>query len=646
MKRVIVVVDTNFFLAIKTVTTREGPRDFHIQFLEDLIQSFEENNITMIIPSRVLSEVEHFDMNYARFLELNFQIYPPVDTDSNSFYMNVRWINRSRNKRTRWFHVGEVTDLEVLTVANDLAGEHSDKERAVDEIWIVSNDEGIQKAAGYFLKDERGIKVLESATFLSYLLGVSNVEHLQDDIEMVTMKIFDYFTSYRSMEGREPISQIDTFFSQLLSAIRVARKDVQGYFQPEIREIFERFLLDGEAVPQELMDYGPALEKVKLLLELKEGEISSIENHANDLYHALGKLSRMLKEPADYTRFYNYISHYLIRIYLNAFKVNFINHDLPASGECINYTKLISQVLMNNPSMGGMQVSLIMIETVFLLITRGVSGTLIEQNINFLRGLIEDNRVPSFIPRDMINLLVTMTLLLKGEKITLVDEKNDICHFHDGHMTISLIYLKPLFYLMEDFCDEVASFGNHALALDIYSSLYEITGDLPDEKVRIEGKMYLTCLIVNKNAETMKGCWSGLFTDSKGSWEKTREPLEPEFIHEVFTSVANVPRPFQKRIKILNYHGQQDNDLLEFTCWIYAIKSKFTIRIPPQTLTNDPTLLKEIKILKGNIRVEPVELTETTETTRHPSRGVITIDDGASVISYYYHDKFFTLNLA
>ncbi|MHA1793687.1 MAG: hypothetical protein ACTSVI_13665, partial [Promethearchaeota archaeon] len=611
MKMITAIFDTNFFIGIKTVVNDVNDL---FSFLDGLIQSFKENNIHGIIPFRVLGEIERFDAKLARYLELHFQVYPPVDTEANIFFLNIKFQNRHRPKKNRWFHVSEVTDLAVITVAKEIFDaqfKEQDKEKLIDrEIWIVSNDEGIQKATMHFL--EAKVKVMESATFLSYLLGVSNMKDFQDAIESLSKKVFVYFTTYRSLEGREPVSQLNNFYSEMLNAIRMAREDIRGNFDEFVIKRFENFLVRGDSLRKPLLIYEKCLKNLKKILDLdRNGYKSRLDILVNSLNISLFNLSRALDEPSNFKRFYNYIAIYLINIFLNAFNIHFMDHEFELSWRRLEIAKIITQALLDQEKMHGTRMMILLLEIIFIEITSHLPNQYLDDCIEHVVDLVNRDGYPSFVPADMINLAVVLYYFkMKKEYIEIADGNKARYSeklFHDSmqslgedgcrqcflskdKLLVTADYFKAFEYILEDFCDEIISLGNHELALSMYETILQYLPRDSDEHERIRGKIYLTMLIMNSPPRDFidKGFSQG--------WEKTSLPLEPDLQHLEFTRIEDISPVYRKRIKILRMIDETEQHYF-FHCWIYPIKSRFLIKVPKNVNIIKPGLLKELKLI-------------------------------------------------
>lgn len=632
MKNIIGIIDTNFFLGIKTVTENFGELTL---FLDNWKGSLDENRITAIIPFRVLSEVERFDMNLGKYLESNFQVYPPVNTKEDKFFMNVKWVNRHRKKKSRWFHVGEVTDLEILTVAKKIHDSYKNDRTSTfqTEIWIISNDEGIQKAAAQFLHGM--VKVKESATFLGFMLGVSNAEDFQDNVEVVSKKVFKYFTRFRMREGRKPVSQLNNFFSEMLNSIRMARKDIQSNFDENIISEFERYVTSGKHLEGQLKVYEETLALVKKSLEMDEHEYFRLDIISNKITISLSNLSLNLKEPADFTRFYNYIAIYLIKIYLNAFKIHFTNHSLDSAFHYIQLAKVLAQGMLNQEEMARARVLISMGEAIFLHVTGHKSEDYIEDSVEDLLEVVASGKLPTYVPEDLINLLVVISHLKKGGEIKILDTDTS-CNYNKDCISFSREYFKVFAYLIEDFCDEITSFGNHELALRLYHDLYNLLPVKSDDHSRIEGKIYLTCLIMKKESDE---CIKGISLDEL---ENTRERLPKKHVHEERVNIDEASNAYKKRLKILSFKNDPSGDGMLFHCWVYPIKSKFLVKIPPSIEIEHPARLKDFKIRGGSIKVTPFDEAEREE---NDARGLIVLSPDCELETEHYNEKFFTLDL-
>ncbi|MFX0101076.1 MAG: hypothetical protein ACFFCS_15990 [Candidatus Hodarchaeota archaeon] len=633
MNNIIAIIDTNFFLGIKTVT---ADFDELISFLESWKDSLDENRITAIIPFRVLSEVERFDMNLAKYLESNFQVYPPVDTKDDKFFLNIKWVNQHRKKKLRWFHVGEVTDIEILTVGKKIHDSYkNDKDSTFQtEIWIVSNDEGIEKSSAQFLHGM--VKVKESATFLGYILGVSNVEEFQDDVEEVSKRVFKYFTTFRVREGRKPVSQLNSFYSEMLNSIRMARKDIQSNFDKEVLGKFEQFITTGKDLEKPLDIYERILSLIKKSLEMGEaGYLNRLDTITNKISISLSNLSLILKESADFTRFYNYIAIYLIKIYLNAFKVHFTNHSLDCAFNYIQLAKVLAQGMLNQENMARARVLISMGEAMFLHVTGHKDDDYIDDSTNDLLAVVNSGKLPTFIPEDLINLLIVVSHLKKGGEIK-IKEEDPSCEYRPDCLSFSREYFKVFAYLLEDFCDEITSYGNHGLAQKLYRELYKLLPAELDDHARIEGKIYLNCLIIKKGFDD---CIKGI---SLENLEKTHEPLQEENLHENYINIKDASKAYRKRVKVLSFKEAREGNEKLFHCWVYPLKSKFIVKMPANIKIHHPFLLKDFKIQSGSIKI--ISFNEE-DREKNKARGMIDLSPDCSLETEYYNEKFFTLDL-
>ncbi|MHA1371434.1 MAG: hypothetical protein ACTSRA_17175, partial [Promethearchaeota archaeon] len=649
-----------------------------LDLFEDLKLSFKENLIQPVIPFRVLGEIDRFNAELTRYLEYNFPIYPPIDIDNDSFYLNVKMVNRSLPKKHRFFHASEITDIVVLTIAKQIhdamssfksgrykrkmprspggkALENSDGKRISDnflefenrldvdlfemrdeikenaiQIWIVSNDEGIQKASVYFLGN--AIKVMEPFSFLTYIFGVSDSKDLRDKVESLSKRVFSYFTRYRVYEGRKPVSQLDNFFSEMLNSIRMARADIAPFFSGEIIQSFEAFMIQGKELKSTLSIYQETLSVLKDILNLDDVTlISKLEYQLNELTFTLFNLISKLYEPADYIRFYNYMSLYLIRIYLIAFKQGFLMHEFGVASRYIQSAKLICRSMLIQENLKRIHISILLVETLFLMIVGDDrSNEIAGQIIEHLRSLWIKSALPAFVPAEQLYLILIINHFQKGQELKVTRSTDFFCTITGEGLSVSSAFFNSFFGAIEDFCDELASFGNLDLALSIYVGLYKLLMPRSEEFERMEGKIYLTCLILNKPIP------KNIAKNFKDFKEETALPLVEAMSYPELTDIENVDDAFKRRIKILQYIKKTRQHYI-FKVWVYPLKSRFVLKVPVNLLDKNPYALKEVKVLSGKIKVHAKKQENT--------RGIIEISKNSYVMVSYYREKFFTLNL-
>ncbi len=628
MKETIAVVDTNFFVGLMQVV-----RSFDelADFVKTMQSSFVENNITMVLCSRVMAELDRFDPTLVMYLEINFKVQPPVDVNKDSFYLNLKWINSQRKHDVRWFNVDEVTDLEILTIAKHIHEEHV-KSGEQPNIIIVSNDEGVQRGAEYFLKDI--VKVQEPAVFLTFLLGVTDSKQVQDEIAATSKRLFQYFADYRTSTGRMPIRQLDAFFGEIQSAIRLARADIEPFFEQGTIQAFDKYMITGEPFQKDMVTYEPVLAIVKGLLTLPNDEfLKVIDGRIHELFLSFGSLARALKEPTDFTRFYNYIAIYLIRIYLDAFKQCFHNHDLPASFKYMALAKSLVQGLVNQPSARRLYFSVLIAEATFAIITGYTDGSYIESTIDFLANAIINRQLPNLISPDQVYLVIAISHYKNQKCIEVTKKPGRECEYRETGLRCTREYFSGLLLHIEQFCDELTSFGQHELALKILLQVYKVLPVNSDEASRVEGKIYLICLILQQSIPTSVG---DVFPKD---WEQSNVPLKLGDTHESFTPLAAASPAYKSQIKILSYNAESK----EFLCWIYQLKSRFKLVIPPEVEIINPTTLKELKLQSGSIKVTPV--VGNRKGIKTAVRGTIELGKDCQIQTHYYEDKFFTLNV-
>ncbi|MEX2683002.1 MAG: PIN domain-containing protein [Candidatus Sigynarchaeota archaeon] len=627
MNETIAIIDTNFFVGLMEVV-----RSFDeiADFIKSMQASFVENNIKMVLCSRVMAELDKFDPTLAMYLEINFKVHPPVDVDKDQFFLNLKWINSQRRHDMRWFNVDEITDLEVLTVAKHIQedstgrGEHPD-------IVIVSNDEGLQKAADFFFNGL--VKVQDPAVFLTILLGVTDDKKAQSEIAETAKRLFHYFTSYRTSRGRPPVRQLDAFFAEIQNAIRLAREDIEPYFKQGTIQAFERYMITGKPFKNDIVVYEPALAIVKGLLTLPTDEfLKTIDERLHELFLAFNTLARSLNEPTDFTRFYNYISIYLIRLYLDAFKRCFIARDLAASYKYMALAKSLVQGLANQPSAHRLYFSILIAEATFAIITGFMDSNYVAATIDFLANAIRKRQLPSLISPDQVYLLIAISQYKDQKGIEVTNDAGRNCEYRETGLRCTREYFNGLLLHIEQFCDELTSFGQHELALKILTQLYKVLPAKSDEANRVEGKIYLICLILQ---QAIPSCVGDVFPKS---WEKTNEPLEKENTHESFTAFDAASKAYKSQIKILSFNAIKK----EYLCWIYPLKSRFKLIIPPEIEIKNPAALKELKIQSGSIKVIPAS--QNADLAQY-ARGTIELGKDCQVQTRYYEEKFFTLNL-
>nr|MDO8085105.1 hypothetical protein [Candidatus Sigynarchaeum springense] len=627
MKETIAIVDTNFFVGLMQVV-----RSFDeiADFIKSMQASFLENNITMVLCSRVMAELDRFDPTLVMYLEINFKVQPPVDVNKDPFYLNLKWINSQRRHDMRWFNVDEVTDLEVLTIAKHLHEDYANRGEHPD-IIIVSNDEGVQRAADFFLKDD--VRVQDPAVFLTVLLGVTDDKKVQSEIAATAKLLFQYFTSYRTSMGRPPIRQLDAFFSEIQNAIRLTREDIEPFFKQGTIQAFERYIITGEPFGKDIVIYEPALAIVKGLLTLSNDDfLETIDGRLHELFLAFNTLARSLNEPTDFTRFYNYISIYLIRLYLDAFKRCFLGRDLPASYKYMALAKAIVQGLANQPSTHRLYFSILIAEATFAIITGFTDRNYIAATIDFLANAIRKRQLPSLISPDQVYLLIAISQYKDQKGIEVTNATGRNCEYTETGLRCTREYFSALLLHIEQFCDELTSFGQHELALTILTQVYKVLPAESDEANRVEGKIYLICLIMQ---QTIPTCVGDVFHKS---WEQTNAPLEKENTHESFTAFDAASQAYKSQIKILSFNATTK----EYLCWIYPLKSRFKLIIPPEMEIKAPTTLKELKIQSGSIKVIPASKKEGATID---VRGTIELGKDCQIQTRYYEEKFFTLNV-
>lgn len=623
MKETIAIFDTNFFIALADI---KGSFDDLADIINDIKFTFEENNITPILPFHMMAELDGFEPNLVTYLEINFSVYSTVDINNDDFFLQLKQANQQLKPDSRWFNLEEITDLEILTIANRIHNEISSRTDAeVAGILVISADEGIQKAGEYMLSGI--VEVQEPATFMSYLYGIADQKEVRDRLETVSKQLFTYFTSYRMHTGRRPIRQLDSFFSQMLDAIRLAREDIEPQFDSDTIKAFEKFIT-GENLDQDLAIFGPTLFIIKDLLNFADKElIKLIDARLHNLFLELNELSIQMNEPTNYTRFYNYIAIYIIRIYMNTFTLSFLAGDLEFAYKSVTLAKVIVQGLINQPGATRLYFSILMLETAFCIITGFKPDDYITASIKFLSNAVKNHRLPTFISVDQVNLLIAVNQFKIGEPIILLENESS-CTYNDEGFACQRDYFAGLLVLIEDFCDELASFGKHELGLKILMQVHPLVETKSDDDIRLEGKIYLECLILGKSVP------KDLADVFPKSWEKTREPLSEELICTEMTPIDAVNEAFTKRIKVLSFNSEEKY----YICWVYPLKSRFKVLLS----TDQPELLKEFKILSGMIKIFPLD---KKERKKLDIRGAIEVGHDCSIQQYYYQETFFTLNL-
>jgi len=629
LKDTIIIYDTNFFVSLI-----ENTKSFDelIDFINELKSTLVENNITTILPFQVVAELGGFDPNLVTYLEINFKVHPPVDITKDKFFLNLRWINSQRKHDLRWFNTEEITDLEIITVAKETYDEFVKKKgMPPPEIIIVSNDEGIQKASEFFLKDIA--KVQESAPFLGFLYGISDKKDVQERMENMSKRMFKYFTRYRLENNRRPIRSIDNFFADMLNSIRLAREDIEPQFGEEVIKSFEKYIITHEQLAPDLLIYESSLVIIKQMLAVPDAQfLNIVDAKMHELFLKLNALVTRMNEPQDYTRFYNYLSIYLVRIHLNAFKICFFWHDLDLSTKHMALAKLAAQAMINQPGANRLYYSILMVETAYCIITGAKDDAYVASSINFLADALKRRKVPALIPPDQVNMLIAIYSCIKEKRIDILNTKGVNCELNETSLRCPKEYFSILLVLVEDFCDELTSFGNHQLALKVLSHVHGLLENGSDEDIRIEGKIYLICLILGaKIPEPL----AHLFP---GDWERTKEPLENAIIRNDFARIETVDAAFKKGIKVLTYNHEGKF----FICWIYPLKSRFKVIIPNEINITAPERLKDFKVLAGSIKINKPDEKERKDLS---IRGIIELDRECTIQPFYYQDKFFTLNL-
>jgi hypothetical protein len=477
------------------------------------------------------------------------------------------------------------------------------------------------------------VKVLEPAVFLTFLLGVTDNKQVQDEIAATSKRLFQYFTSYRASTGRQPIRQLDTFFDEIQTAIRLARSDIEPYFEQGTIQAFERYVASDEPLQKDIISYEPELAIVKGLLALENDEfLKVIDGRLHELFLAFNSLARALKEPTDFTRFYNYISIYLIRLYLDAFKLCFVGHDLPASYKYMALAKSLVQGLANQPSAHRLYFSVLIAEATFGIITGYTDSNYVESTIDFLANAIKNRQLPTLISPDQVYLLIAISHYKNEKGIEVTKAPGRDCEYRETGLRCTREYFSGLLLHIEQFCDELTSFGQHELALKVLLQVYKVLPAKSDEASRVEGKIYLICLILQQSIPSSVG---KVFPKD---WEQTNVPLGPDDTHESLTPLAAASPAYKSQIKILSYNAAAK----EYLCWIYQLKSRFTLVIPPDVEINAPTTLKELKLQSGSIKVIAAAIRKGT---KPGVRGTIELGKDCQILAHYYEDKFFTLNV-
>jgi hypothetical protein len=627
-RTILVVFDTNFFVALGEVL----PKAEVESFVGGLLASFVENNFRPVVPSRVLAEVEHFNRQLSRIIESEILVEAPIDIEHDTFFTDVTVMNEHMHRR--WFNPGEVTDIEILTVAKHLVDDRAANllEHAADEIWIISDDEGVENAASFLFKDD--VIVKGAGAFLGAMMAVSDNMKFQDAIALVSQRLFKYFTSYRTSEGRRPVAHIEAFFAQMLESIRMARDDINGNFSRNTITELELALNTGNPLPEPLTLYAPVLAIVRESLAAPDAVlVQEIDLTATKIINALGALLPELAEPTDYTRIYNFIAFYLMKLFLDAFKINFIDKQLHAAFKYLTLAKAIVQPFLNQPVADRLYFSIIIVETVFCVITGYKDKDYISENIGFLVATYQQGHVPALVPVEQINLLLLANQLLNGAGIEVADIPGEICiPSDDSSLACPRSILQSMVLVIEDFCDELVEFGRHDVALDIHVNLLPLVQNDEEEKTRIEGKIYLDCLLLN---QAIPVCVETPFCEG---WETTQEALENDKTYAESTPIDQVDEAYRKRIKVLRYDASNST----YTCWVYPLRSKFFVQLSVDAKPDVPEALKEFRIVSGAIRVEAFD-----EAARASSgaRGLVEVSPGADIYMEFYREKFFTLNL-
>ncbi len=620
-----VIFDTNFFVGI---IDNARSNDAIFDFVRMLRASFDENDIEAIIPFRVVHEIEQFHKPLSSFIEGKFRVYKPIDINKDQFYLNVKWMNLERHPDNRWFNASEITDLEIITVAKHVTEEQKGHSTGIngDAAWVVTNDEGIQKAAKHLLKN--AVKIIEPAAFLGYMTGVTNDTNIRTEFEHMSKLIFKHFTRYRERFGRPPVSQLDQFFSGMLTSIKMAREDAKGFFDEEAIIALDKHLMLGcEMESPEMTMYKPAMVIMREIMNEDDGKIANtLQEHVNRLSLALVELNARLKELTNYTRFYNYISPYLARAYIISFKTAFMNHDLDRAFTMIGIAKTLVQPLINRPSISRLYFSIFISECAARLVSGYDGGMLSQGALQFLKQTLEENIMPALVPEEHVRLLLLVDACARNDIEASGQDAPPLPFSDDVFSKLSI--------LAEDFADEITRFGNLTLALRIYAMLHDKADATPekDQKIRIEGKFFLTCMLLQGDSCT------GSMSRFPGDWERTMDALDACHVHGSWTSIEHVHDDFQHKIKILNYDRARN----AFTCWVYPLRSRFLIDIPAPLIGDNKINLKEIKVRAGSIKVTGFE---EGDRKVYRARGKIAIDKDCEVDVYTYQARFFTLNV-
>lgn len=614
------VTDTTFWIGLL-----ENSRSFDdlVPFLELLKVSFVENAIDIVIPFRVLTETEHFDINLAKYLDINFAVEDPVEVNEHQFFLNLKHANARRGPDQRWFNPAEITDLEVITIARDI-------HQASPDVTIVTNDEGIQKAASTWLP---GIKTWDTHTFLGYLLGITNDAAARDAIDAMSRRAFAYYTRYRTRGGRAAVPQVESFFAEMLNAIRMAREDAEAYFDPSITTAFDRHVVMGKELDGQYDVFAPCLGIVKDMLAGPAGSLATaLDARLDALFLELNALAGSVREPTNYTRFYNYLSTYLLRVFISAFKEAFMQRDTGRSTRFLAMAKLLAQSMLQSPPVNRIFVSLVMVEILVALVTRARPAGEIEPLVSFLGTAASRGTLPSFVPAEMAMLLVAVYVCRTGGTIAVTRPGDPArCRYTPGMFSCSSECMDGLLGLAEELTDELAFFGQHELAVHVLTSFQPFTAPGSDDRDRIESKVYLNCLILGKNPPA---CASEIFNDA---CDVSGDELPADLVFETFTPLEQAGAAFTRRIKVLGY--QEDGTL---SCWVYPLRSRFVVRLPPGLAIENVERLKEFRILEGSIKITPLGAAGRERTG---ARAAIELGPGCIIEPYHYQEKFFTLNV-
>nr|MDO8117087.1 hypothetical protein [Candidatus Sigynarchaeota archaeon] len=480
-----VIFDTNFFVGIIDNARSD---DAIFDFVRMLRVSFDENDIEAIIPFRVVQEIEQFHKPLSSFVESKFRIYKSIDINKDQFFLNLKWINLERHPDNRWFNVNEITDLEIITVAKHIA----DDDNKIP--WVVTNDEGIQKAVNHLLKNT--IKIIEPAAFLGYMIGVTNDSVIRTEFEHMSKLVFKHFTRYRERFGRAPVSQLDQFFAGMLFSIKMARDDAREFFDDGLISLLDNYLSSGIWMDNlDILVYKPAMSILHDILNENDAScIKTVDERIRKLNLLLLDLPKHLKEPTNYTRFYNYISPHIARAHALSFKAAFLNHELDRAFFKLELAKVILQPHINHTTIFGLFISIIILEFAARLVSGHAGGTLNVDEIAYLNQLACMDKFPPHIPEEHVNLILFVNTCIKTnieEDGKNIDEVN--CKIDE---------VSRILPLAEEFADESMHFGNMDLALRIYSFSHQKAIEIKDanQRMRLEGKIYLTCIIMHKNA--------------------------------------------------------------------------------------------------------------------------------------------------